>query len=47
MRTTRLEPRNGNYSGGFLIANCAGKKCTAPYLEGVSKEFVLIAKAME
>ena len=22
-------PRNGNYSGGFLIANCAGKKCTA------------------
>ena len=21
---------SGNYSGGFLIANCAGKKCTAP-----------------
>ena len=24
--------RNGNYSGGFFIANCAGKKCTAPCL---------------
>ena len=24
------------YSGGFLIANCAGKKCTAPCLQGVS-----------
>ena len=33
-----------NYSGGFLIANCAGKKCTAPCLQGVSTEFVLIEK---
>ena len=24
-----------------------GEKCTAPCLQGVSKEFVLIAKAME
>ena len=27
---------SSNYSGGFLIANCAGKKCTAPCLQGVS-----------
>ncbi|MDY2915302.1 MAG: hypothetical protein SOU18_05300, partial [Alloprevotella sp.] len=32
---------SGNYSGGFIIANCAGKKCTAPCLQGVSTEFVL------
>ena len=24
--------KHRNYSGGFLIANCAGKKCTAPCL---------------
>ena len=29
---------SSNYSGGFLIANCAGKKCTAPCLQGVSIE---------
>ena len=28
----------------FLIANCAEKKCTAPCLQGVSTEFVLIEK---
>ena len=32
----------GNYSGGFIIANCAGRKCTAPCLQRVSKKFVLI-----
>ena len=34
----------GNYSGAFLIANCTGKKCTAPCSQGVSTEFVLIEK---
>ena len=29
-------PRNGNYSGRCLIANFAGKKCTAPCWQGVS-----------
>ena len=33
---------SGDYSGGFIIANCTGKKCTAPCLQGVSKEFILI-----
>ena len=36
---------SGNYSCGLLIANCAGKKCTAPCLQGVSKVFVLIVRA--
>ena len=27
---------SGDYSGGFIIANCTGKKCTAPCLQGVS-----------
>ena len=33
---------SGNYSGGFLIAYGRGEKCTAPCLQGGSKEFVLI-----
>ena len=28
-RATRVVTISGNYSGRFLIANCAGKKCTA------------------
>ena len=35
-KTTLVVLRNGNYSGGFLIVNCAGKKCTAPCSQGVS-----------
>ena len=30
---------SGNYSGGFLIANCAGKKCTARCLQRVAQQF--------
>ena len=37
--------KHRNYLGGFLIANCAGKKCTARCSQRVSTEFVLIAKA--
>ena len=38
-------PPKGNNSGGFLIANYAGKKCTAPCLQRVSMELVLIVRA--
>ena len=30
---------SGNYSGGFLIANCAGKKCTARCSQRVAQRF--------
>ena len=37
--TTLDVPRNGNYSGGFLLANCAGKKCTARCSQRVAQRF--------